>query len=424
MFSSEQYFLLGESVVVPGRIEAPSETPYFILELSRSPRFLPEEVVVEWSEKRDFSWQFNQVGPVYVKARGVNSKLEITSESPVFKFSVVKPDKALAPKLASNSLQVYENEELPLSWQKNSKAHAYEIEMRGPNGEILQKQRLAGNKWTWQGGRRGQYQANIYSIDAWGRKSETPSHLKVDVLPKPVLAQAQKHEERKVASEPENKLSTKLESNDLTYLNRKFNSSKFFLEGSGMTMFSSEQVDQTDQPIAMLLGIRVQKWFESIGLEASLKAKAMNVNEAASDVSPLQAEGRFHYRLPMKWNLFSKLNESQISAILGFEAYRNNSSSRLFSQQYDLIKAGFSLSFPLLNRWDTGGEVLYGYGMDRSTKTEIAGYVNYYLRREWSMGMGYRIHLFEAGSTASSGAGYLPYREGFGEGYSVLRWHY
>jgi hypothetical protein len=140
------------------------------------------------------------------------------------------------------------------------------------------------------------------------------------------------------------------------------------------------------------------------------------------NVHPLQAEARYHYRFLLPFNFLSKFKQSRMSLFTGYEYYRNWGGS-LFAPQYDLMKFGFTLAFPLFYRWDTGGEMVYGHGFDSSKKYEVAGYVNYFWERNLSLGIGYRVHLFEAGSPVSSPLG-LPYREGFGEGYSVVRWHY
>lgn len=67
---------------------------------------------------------------------------------------------------------------------------------------------------------------------------------------------------------------------------------------------------------------------------------------------------------------------------------------------------------------------MYGAGSDQSSKYEVSGFFHYYLDPRWSMGAGYRVHLFQAGTPESSPDGSMPYREGYGEGYSVLRWNY
>lgn len=111
-----------------------------------------------------------------------------------------------------------------------------------------------------------------------------------------------------------------------------------------------------------------------------------------------------------------------MSWLAGIELYRNQGNGP-FSKGYDLLKTGLTFEFPLLSRWETGGELIYGYGFDSSTKYEISGHIHYFLLEEWTFGVGYRLHLFQAGSEATTPYG-LPYREGFGEGYSAVKWHY
>ena len=85
------------------------------------------------------------------------------------------------------------------------------------------------------------------------------------------------------------------------------------------------------------------------------------------------------------------------------------------------MKVGFSLAFPLFRHWDTGGEVLYGFNQLSDQKYEIAGYLDYFFKHNFSFGVGYRVHLFQTNSPDDAPLGPLPYREGYGEGYSVLK---
>jgi len=208
------------------------------------------------------------------------------------------------------------------------------------------------------------------------------------------------------------------------YLNQKYSSSKIELEGGGMTMYSSEQVSAGigDLPLNVIAGLRLMHWFDRSGIEASLKTKVISVNSVADQISPIQAEARYLYRWRLPWNLFSKLGSSQFALVTGYEYYRNNANGQ-YSPGYDILKAGFSISFPLLGRWDTGGEALVGTGLDQSQKLEMSGNLNYYVQRDWSFGVGYRVHLFGAGSDSTTPYG-VPYREGYGEAFSVLRRHY
>ncbi len=210
------------------------------------------------------------------------------------------------------------------------------------------------------------------------------------------------------------------------FRNLLYDSSKFALEGATFVMYSREQMNEgKGVPVAFLGGISWLGWNKSNGLEAIFKTKVMDVIPApGASVQPIDLEGRYLHRWTLPFDPFSSLGKSQIAAIAGYEVYRNPTSG-VFSPGYNLFKIGFGLEFPFSHTWDTGGEVLYGYGLDQSTKYEISGHLNYYIVKDWTMGVGYRIHLFQAGSTASAPADFgIPYREGYGEGYSELSWRY
>lgn len=205
-------------------------------------------------------------------------------------------------------------------------------------------------------------------------------------------------------------------------INGGYKQSKLSVEGSGFTMFSADQTaNQSDPPFALLMGLRIQHWNHRIGFGGHFRSKVIDMT-GDDIVSPTQVELRTAYRWAMPFGIL-KNSESQISAIAAYEIYRNGSSAVDFSRGYDLFKLGFGLDFPAFNRWDTGGEVLLGMGVDGSIKYEISGFLDFYIKPKVSFGGGYRVHLFEAGSEKSSPSG-LPYREGFGEAYSTLRWHY
>ncbi len=81
------------------------------------------------------------------------------------------------------------------------------------------------------------------------------------------------------------------------------------------------------------------------------------------------------------------------------------------------------MDFPVGNRWDAGGDVVLGIGADQTKKYEAIGRLNYYFRKRYSLGVGYRLYLLEAGSDKTAPLDY-PYKETWGEGFFVFRWHY
>jgi hypothetical protein len=425
VLSQESLLLLGNQVQVKAKIEAPSELKAFVVEISSDSNFPANKVRVQWTSTREITWTFKTAGEVYFRARGVNENTEITAGGPVAKLTIVRPKRAEPPRLAKDQIQVYENDSVNVAWEKSPEAKSYQVELINPKGQVIQRQKVTGSEWTWKAGPKGAYQARISSYDKFGRQSEKVSETQVLVSSKPVAKVAPPVEKRKPAAVDSTTSMKTDEVGQQTFLNRNYPSSKIELVGAGFTMYSSEQISQnTEQPFALMAGLHVQHWFNDHGAEGFLKTKLMGVNKASDEAAPLQAELRYNYRWKLNWNMFSKLRESQLSAIIGYEMYRNSSAGSIFASKYDLAKAGLGVVFPLFERWDTGGEVLYGLGADASTKLEISGFVNYYLKRDWSAGMGYRLHLFQAGSVDSAPAAGLPYREGFGEAYSVLRWHY
>lgn len=227
--------------------------------------------------------------------------------------------------------------------------------------------------------------------------------------------------ERQPASTPA--LHDKISSESL-FRNNGYSSSKLSFVTSAFTMYSKEQIQSGQKnPTSVMAGVKWMSWLRSHGLEMSFLTKVADIQSTSNtNTNPLQIEARYHYRWTLPFNPFSKLNQSQVSIIGGYEYYQN-SKSQFFSPGYQLFKGGLNLTFPLLYRWDTGGEFLYGQGLESSQKYEISGHLNYYWNSAWSLGLGYRMHLFKAGSSGASPLG-LPYREGFGEGYSVIRWHY
>jgi hypothetical protein len=425
--SQESVLMLGGQIQVKAKIEAAPELKAFVIEMSTNSNFPAEQVRVHWTNIREITWNFQHTGEVYFRARGVNEKFEITSGGPIAKLTILRPQKAEPPRLAEEQIRVFENDSVKVAWEKSPNAKSYQVELIDPKGKVIQRQKVLGSQWSWKAGPKGVYQARVMAYDQYGRQSEKASQTDVYVSPKPVakaapvVAQAPRQ-----PANVDSTLTMKADHDQpATYLNRNYPTSKLELMGAGFTMYSSEQVSQNaTQPVALMMGLRLKHWFGDHGAEGLFKTKVMGVNKGSTEASPMQAELRYNYRWKLAWNWFSGLKETQLSAILGYEMYRNSAGHYVYTPKYDLAKVGFGVAFPLFERWDTGGEVLYGAGFDASTKMEISGFLNYYLRRDFSAGVGYRLHLFEAGSADSAPAAGLPYREGFGEAYSVLRWHY
>lgn len=227
---------------------------------------------------------------------------------------------------------------------------------------------------------------------------------------------------KRQAASAENQVAIKVPPPPKKHPNDNYVESRLSIQGFLWTLQSTQQYyGGTENPVASGLGVYGRRWYGSHGIEASLKAALLGLNQAGNQSAIKDLEVRYHYRFVADFPL-EFMRSMQTSLFLGYEMYRN--SGEAFSSQYDLMKFGTSLEFPLWERWSSGGEVVLGQGPDGSSKKEISGFLNYFLSKDWSIGAGYRVHLFDAGSPKTAAGGELPYREGYTEGYSILNYYF
>ncbi len=418
---ADQLFIVNDAAELRGTLSGNFSA--FIVELSTDPKFTNESSKIVYLKNRSFSARLDRAGSVYLRARGVDENQRVTALSAPLKIRVEKPGLPEAPRLAQSDIQMQVMEERTLSWPAAPRAKSYQVQVLDANGRLVATRQVQGESLKFRMSKPGRYNVKVKAQDAFGRASQSTADARLLVTPKSNVVLAEKSAPRQPTSDS-GTITQKIDDQYGYFYNSTFRNSKLAFEGAAFSMFSSEQVfSEKDNPSALTAGVRWTGWLRSHGLEASAKTKVADATAVpGASVNPMAFEGRYLYRFDVPFNPLSKLNRSQLALIAGYEIYRNPS-SQLFSSGYDLFKLGFSLAFPLWSRWDTGGEVLYGRGLEDSFKYEISGYIHYYLKKQWSMGLGYRLHLLEAGSTKVAPAS-LPYKEGFGEGYSVLRWHY
>lgn len=424
--SARTLYILEESAQLKTQVKADADLVHLLVEESDHPEFPPEQTRVLWSQQKIMSWNISEPREFYFRVRGVNARWELTAPSDAVAVRVERPGMPELPRLAQGRLRLTEEDTAVVSWDQSKNAEFYEVRIKSNDGKIVESGRTRKNTLSWRPKKSGQYRISIVSVDQFKRRprGESVVSVLVDPLPQvpiPPLA-LEEAPKREVASTP--KLSTKVPSEIPRFLNFNFQSSKLAFEGAAFTMYSQDQLDQGKaNPTAFMFGVRSIHWMDPHGVEASFKTKVLRLSSVeGGDVAPMQAEARYHYKFDLPFNPFSRTGKAEMSLLAGYETYKN-SAGGLFSPKYDLIKAGMAFNFPVIQSWDTGGELVYGQGLDKSTKYEVSGFLSYFLDPSWSLGAGYRIHLFIAGSDASSPLG-VPYREGFGEGYSTLRWHY
>ncbi len=207
------------------------------------------------------------------------------------------------------------------------------------------------------------------------------------------------------------------------YTRYEYNSSYLALETSAYLMVSRQVEDATNTfPRGVALALHSLNWIDEgqHGIEMKFESKVSGGNET----TPISGEARYHHRWIFPWNFLSDFQEMQFSLLLGYEAHENPSKP-YFSPHYNLLKTGFTINFPFLSRMDSGGEILYGQDAQNSHKYEVSGHLNYYYYPDWSVGIGYRVNVFEAGAfeTAPNPENF-PFREGRGESYLSLKFRY
>ncbi len=422
---SSKINILQEYAVISEGISSPLSN--IVVEISTDLNFPARKTKVLWLENKKLKYTVAQEATLFFRFRGVDSSMKMTAASPVYRYEVFKPLLPESPSLSQNILKGLEGDDIQVSWQNAPRARSFQIQLLDTDNKTVEKIETANNSFKFTPKKPGKYKVHIKSSDIHGRSSENFSEAQVIVSKKPTLVKPTlpvnpADEKRQVAAVPVT--APQERTGPPAYLEKSNLDSMVLFEGSGMSMFSQEQISQEKaNPIAGLFGLRWQVWNGAHGFEGAAKTKVSNIESTAeSDVSPLVLEARYRHRWDMAFNPFSKLKKSDFILIAGLESYKN-AGQKLFSPGYDLFKLGFGLDFPILSQFKTGGEVLYGVGLDSSKKYEVNGNLIYSFNRAWSLGLGYRVHLFEAGSAAVSPLR-LPYKEGYGEGYSVLRWHY
>lgn len=409
-----------------------------LVELSTSPDFPREGTRVEWINGLEQVRTFTRAGTYYLRARGINERQEITEYSNTLTVNVTAPEKLAAPEMPRVALNynLFSDQPNFLVWRGPAGAQDFDVEVMDESGEVIARKSSNKQKLPLKNLKPGVYSYRVTANDKWQRPG-APSVVKPFEVMAPPPAPLAVHEpepepppalkERKTAAVEPEPTSTNIMQLEETpqgdFMNKLYGDSVLAVEGATFGLMSSEQTYQgSSVPYAATMALRGKHWSGSYGAEGVFKSKVFNYNSEGSRISPWGIEARVlrKWRTPWKW--FSFLREAQLTAIAGGELYRNRGGG-VFSNGYELLKFGGGLEFPLWNRWATGGEVLYGYGLDASQKLEVSGFVNYFLRKQWALGMGYRVHFFDAGSLESS-PGYVPYREGYLEGYSTIRYQY
>jgi len=397
----------------------------FVVEAAKEPDFKAGETRSFWSASNQLKLSFYQPGIYYYRFRSVNNNQELSRWSSATRFEVFRPAMPGPPQLLSARRELSVGETLELKW--NTRGKKAWIEFLDDNGRVAE--RIPGSKVSRVMRKAQRFVAQARIVDEYGRVSEPSRPVQVHVAEGPsVPALAETLPLAPVKSEPV-RAPAAVETSTVTKMelprpnrNEKYKHSTLSAYGFLWSLQSSQQYYQSEQsPVVTGVGVNALHWFRNSGVEGKLKVGAVGVNEAGRDTALKDVELRYHYRIHTGFP-FGLSRELQLSGFGGVEIYRNEGA--LFAKQYDLVKFGTSIDFPWRQNWSTGGEFVYGAGVEGSSKYEMSGRLFYFPHTDWSLGVGYRLNLFESGSAKTAPAGVLPYREGYIEGYSILNYHF
>lgn len=406
---------LSDSLSLSVPLKTSLEPTGFVVQASLDEKFKPSDTKSFWSPSKSVNLSFYKPGMYYYRFKTVNQNQEISTWSKTVRFNIFKPDAPQAPLVAKNSVEGMVGDKMTVAWKSKPQVTRFEI-FESTNRKI---KRSKGNSFSWIPAQPGRYKARAYQVNKYGLQSPASNFIDIVIHPKPVIAK----EERKPAKEENTVKAKNKKPVEEKLLNERYKYSQFTVQGMLWTIQSTEQkINNTSPPYTTGLGLHTLLWKGSHGFEGTFKSGVLGFNEPGRDSTPLKSiEPRYHYRFITR-SPFSFTRELMYSFFAGFEVYRNSATN--VSNQYDLMKFGTSIEFPLKKHWATGGEFVYGHGLDSSTKFEVSGNLHYFFDPDWSFGFGYRLHLFDAGSEKSSAAGILPYREGYTEGFSVLNYYF
>jgi hypothetical protein len=192
---------------------------------------------------------------------------------------------------------------------------------------------------------------------------------------------------------------------------------KITVEGGETALVSSEQLGASSDAASMhVLGLRGGFSDGKNSANLGFRGQVGAANSSGSSQSSSRFEARYTRWWQMPWQPL------RLGWLGGFDRYRNAGSSQ-FSKGYDAAKTGLDVGVSFADKWKGGGNILLGGWTDSNRVYELGGFVSYEFTRELAFGLGYRLSLFEAGTSASAPVA-LPYREAMGEAYSALQFSF
>lgn len=361
----------------------------------------------------------DSTGLYRLRAREVLKNRLLSSSTNELQFEVLSPRLPEPPEfLGPDRVPLSLSQLTRLEWTNTGTAKQFDVEIHNLTTGERQIKSVHTNNLAFQSDSAGTFNLRVRQRDGYGQRSGWSRMKEIEVMAPikpPPLAQ-------NIENDFSNRDKLPFPKPSPIFSNDTYDSDQIAAEVSGYAMTSSEQkLVARDVALGSILGLRIRKnFFKQQAGEANLRVQTVGFNDTAHS-SLYSADLRYFYRLENNWFESWKWRPF-ISLGAGAEMFRSTN-QQIFAPKYDLMKIGFRVNFPYRRSWTMGGDVFYGQAADSSTKIEISGNFGYFFDHRFSAGLGYRVYFFDAATAASTPMG-LPYREAFGEGYSVFRYHF
>lgn len=388
-----------------------------VLEVSKDAEFKNSTVHTELHNNTgSIVTELMNEGVYFLRLKSNDPETKLSSISDNMAASVLRPPLPEAPIPLQKELTLEQHEKALIEWKPSDQAVRYQVTTRNKDGEEV-IHNTDQRTFEWLAEEIGSHFITLKAIDAYKRLSSSTERIKILVLPP-------KHvdiDRGLAATESEIRYEV---DKVFSYKNRNYTKSFVEVEGATATAFSKEVLSRGGNgALLALMGVRVRHWADfNYGYEGFFRTKVANLNSEFGTPAPVELEGRFNMRTHTDFNPFSSLRKSQFKFFTGLQYYKNSGSSD-YSPQYQMVKVGGGFLFPVGSQFETSGEASLGIGLDSSKRYEASGQFLWYLLNDFSSGLGYRVYLFESGSTKSAPRG-VPYREGAVEVLFMMRYRY
>ncbi len=429
--AEQHVYLLGNTAVTTVRVQAPtgpSAKPSYIVEMSRDANFAQANTRAVWlvadaSGASELRVTLSDPDRYYFRARSVNAANQISDLSNSVSVLAERPQLPDAPVLSSNEIHMTVGDYRILAWPASERASKYSVHIVNVVSGTSTDLTVAEPALRLAPQMAGIYDLQIASVDRFYRHSSRFANVRLLVSPRPIVKTLPP---AVLPREPAQSESVIMTYNPPTQenWNQQIYRSHVEFDFGEVSMYSRDLATVSGQiPTAAVAGVHWLNWFGANGVEGNVYSKVADVSVPTGDgFSPLDLEIRYERRWRPTVHLLNIFEPLQFALISGLEIYRN-SYNGYYSPGFTLAKLGASVEVPVFERCSAGGNFLVGENPDATNLYEGSIYGNYYYKKNWSFGLGYRVQLMNAGSTYEAPT-QLPYREGASEAYTVLRWLY